>query len=179
MQLTMQALSMAVISCSAPNTAAFVPSGMIPTIVSSSRCNGVRSSWYLAKGLIPGWIHRPEEGLRSQKNRSRRLPSKSDQAELTAMLTSKRDERSAVPVKKEPRVSQCVEQDEFFGMIKEREGLRVRTGKQDDMMPVARLCVDTFRGPFEWWMLPFKLFQVCHVSWVATTAASLMIHRPC
>lgn len=80
------------------------------------------------------------------------------------MLTSKRDERRTVPVKKEPIVSQCMEQDEFFRKIKERDGLRVRTGKKDDMMPVARLCVDTFRGPFEWWMLPFKLFQVCRLS---------------
>lgn len=179
-QLMMQALSMVVLSYSASNAVAFVPSGMTPTIISSSGCSGVRSSSrYLAKGLVPGWIQRPEEGSRSRKYRSRRLFSKSDQAEPTATLTSKRDKRSTVPVKKEPRVSQRTEQDEFFGKVKERDGLRVRTGKKDDMMPVARLCVDTFRGPFEWWMLPLKLFQVCRASWVSTAAASPMIHRPC
>lgn len=39
-------------------------------------------------------------------------------------------------------------------------GLRVRTGQKADMLTISHLCVDTFRGPFEWWMLPVQLFQV-------------------
>lgn len=39
-------------------------------------------------------------------------------------------------------------------------GLRVRTSLKDDMRAVSHLCVDTFRGPYEWYMLPLQIFHV-------------------
>lgn len=60
-------------------------------------------------------------------------------------------------------ISQRDEQERILGDICQEEvksGLRFRTGNKDDMLPITRLCVDTFRGPFEWWMLPLQLFQV-------------------
>lgn len=44
--------------------------------------------------------------------------------------------------------------------MKHDRGLVVRTGKKQDMLSISHLCVDTFRGPFEWWMLPVQLFEV-------------------
>lgn len=63
------------------------------------------------------------------------------------------------------QVSQSEEQERILRNISESEGksgLLIRTGTKDDMFSVTRLCVDTFRGPFEWWMLPVQLFQVRH-----------------
>lgn len=63
-------------------------------------------------------------------------------------------------------VSQREEQDGVLqkfssqGGVDVESGLRVRTAQKDDMFSISHLCVDTFRGPFEWFELPFQLFQV-------------------
>ncbi|CAM9237054.1 unnamed protein product [Discosporangium mesarthrocarpum] len=38
-------------------------------------------------------------------------------------------------------------------------GLRVRTGRSADMPAVSHLCIEAFRGPFEWWMTPIQIIQ--------------------
>lgn len=64
-------------------------------------------------------------------------------------------------------VSQREEQEEVLKKIHYNSDaslasskLRVRTGLKSDMAAVSHLCVDTFRGPYEWYMLPLQLFQV-------------------
>lgn len=42
-------------------------------------------------------------------------------------------------------------------------GLLVRTAQKDDMFSISHLCVDTFRGPFQWFEFPLQLFQVRNV----------------
>lgn len=63
-------------------------------------------------------------------------------------------------------VSQREEQDGVLqkfssqGGVDVESGLRVRTAQKDDMFSISHLCVDTFRGPFQWFELPLQLFQV-------------------
>ncbi|CAM9139408.1 unnamed protein product [Ectocarpus fasciculatus] len=62
-------------------------------------------------------------------------------------------------------VSQRVEQDEVLerftseGGVPEAAKLAVRTANSGDMPSISRLCIDTFRGPFQWFELPVQLFQ--------------------
>ncbi|CAM9464784.1 unnamed protein product [Ectocarpus sp. 4 AP-2014] len=62
-------------------------------------------------------------------------------------------------------VSQRVEQDEVLdrftsaGGVPEAAKLAVRTANSGDMPSISRLCIDIFRGPFQWFELPIQLFQ--------------------
>ncbi|CAN0470861.1 unnamed protein product, partial [Laminaria digitata] len=62
-------------------------------------------------------------------------------------------------------VSQREEQDGVLqkfssqGGVDVESGLRVRTAQKNDMFSISHLCVDTFRGPFQWFELPLQLFQ--------------------
>ncbi|CAM9547398.1 unnamed protein product [Scytosiphon promiscuus] len=62
-------------------------------------------------------------------------------------------------------VSQRVEQNEVLerftaeGGIPAEASLAVRTVNKSDMLGISRLCIDTFRGPFQWFELPLQLFQ--------------------
>lgn len=61
------------------------------------------------------------------------------------------------------QVSQREEQERILNKLSEAENksdLVFRTGTRDDMFKITRLCIETFRGPFEWWMLPLQLIQV-------------------
>lgn len=66
-------------------------------------------------------------------------------------------------------VSQREEQEQVLKKLRQsdstngRSSLLVRTGIKGDMARVSRLCIDTFRGPFAWWMFPLQLFQVHYV----------------
>lgn len=62
--------------------------------------------------------------------------------------------------KEQEQVLKKFAKEEGGGLGAEFNNLRVRTGQKGDMLGVSQLCVDTFRGPFEWYMLPLQLFQV-------------------
>lgn len=83
-------------------------------------------------------------------------------------------------------VSQRTEQDQVLekfcsegGGTGIDPGLTIRTGQKSDMLSVSHLCVDTFRGPFEWYMLPFQLFQVsCCIARMKEKADRPFLSKP-
>lgn len=103
-------------------------------------------------------------------------PEHGDHAEPIVVVSPKKDGRTAAPTTSggwgswEKVVSQREEQDGVLrkwcasssegGVDVGESGLLVRTAQKDDMFSISHLCVDTFRGPFEWYMLPLQLFQV-------------------
>ncbi|CAM9815999.1 unnamed protein product [Pylaiella littoralis] len=56
-------------------------------------------------------------------------------------------------------VSQREEQESVLRKLEASSGLRIRTVNKGDMLSISRLCIDTFRGPFQWFELPLQLFQ--------------------
>lgn len=137
---------------------AFAPSGLLP--IGTSRCAipGAAATTVVAhrRPFSTQLLFSPEHG---------------DHAGPIAVVSPKKVEGKTVATSKaggwgswKKVVSQREEQDrvlqKFSSGVTVESGLIVRTGQRDDMMSISQLCVDTFRGPFEWFMLPLRLFQV-------------------
>lgn len=102
-------------------------------------------------------------------------PEHGDHADQIVVVSSKKKGGRTVAPKTagswgswEKVVSQRKEQDSVLTRWRSSEdgvdvgesGLLVRTAQKDDMFSISHLCVDTFRGPYEWYMLPLQLFEV-------------------
>lgn len=101
-------------------------------------------------------------------------PEHGDHAGPIAVVTSKKEgsDKTVGPTSAggwgswEKVVSQRKEQDGVLqkfssqGGVDVESGLLVRTAQKDDMFSISHLCVDTFRGPFQWFEFPLQLFQV-------------------
>ena len=157
----MQTLSVAVLSYGLSVGVAFAPPSVMPISNASAGSSCLRRC--STRGPVPCWIQRRHKDARARNVNSRRLLFSRDQNGPIMVVESKKSGRGALAVTKSrsnERVSQRVEQDQVLGKMEKRDGLRVRTGRGSDMMQVARLCVDTFRGPFEWWMQPLRVYRV-------------------
>lgn len=118
-------------------------------------CGTSRTARRRSRTPVPGLLFGPaQEGWKSSPTEIRAWGSWTD-------AVSQRDEQERLLA-------------QFSEGIGDSAGFRVRTGGNKDMPTVSRLCVETFRGPYEWWMLPLQVFQVIPAA-SAVSASTLLV----
>lgn len=122
----------------------------------------------IAKNSITAAFRRPHPQSHDTRRTCTHLLFSADKSKVAALSTQK---SASVDLKGSwgswaKVVSQREEQERVLEKIREsddtnnKSNLLVRTGTKGDMQSISHLCIDTFRGPFKWWMLPLQLFQV-------------------